>query len=127
MIQLNDAIKNNCNSWSNRFVCCHAKLWRDQPEDFNIEGATYNGWFYWTRQRNLIKNFYHRRKTWQTISNSFKRYKLPKIKGVRSITDAIFSRQRIFFLATAEDTESTYDDGEVLGSLLGESTWKQWK
>jgi hypothetical protein len=32
-----------------------------------------------------------------------------------------------FFLATAEDTESTYDDGEVLGSLIGRINLKTMK
>ena len=26
---------------------------------------------------------------------------------------------KIYFLATAENTESTYDDGEILGSIIG--------
>jgi hypothetical protein len=30
-------------------------------------------------------------------------------------------------LATAEDTESTYDDGEVLGSLIGRINLKTMK
>jgi hypothetical protein len=53
----------------------------------------------------------------QILSNN---YKLPKIKGVRSsFTDAVLIDNSIYFLATAEDTASTYDDGEVLGSLIG--------
>ena len=46
--------------------------------------------------------------------------KLPKIKNVEvSFTDAILVDNYIYFLATAEDTISTYEDGEVLGSLIG--------
>jgi hypothetical protein len=45
-----------------------------------------------------------------------------KIKVRSSFTDAILVDNSIYFLATAEDTESTYDDGEVLGSLIGRST-----
>lgn len=45
---------------------------------------------------------------------------LPKIKHVEtSFTDAILVEDKIYFLATAEDTTSTYDDGEILGSLIG--------
>ncbi len=45
---------------------------------------------------------------------------LPKIKQVEtSFTDAILVDDKIYFLATAEDTTSTYDDGEIFGSLLG--------
>ncbi len=47
-------------------------------------------------------------------------FDLPKIKNVEStFTDAVLVDQTIYFLATAEDTQSTYDDGEVLGSLIG--------
>jgi hypothetical protein len=95
-------------------------------EDFNIEGAIYNGesWFLFNRGngssnknvlftiggKNLANDF-------TILSND---YKLPKIKGVRSsFTDAILVDDTIYFLATAEDTKSTYDDGEILGSLIG--------
>ncbi len=45
---------------------------------------------------------------------------LPKIKYVEtSFTDAIILNDTIYFLASAEDTVSTYDDGEVLGSIIG--------
>jgi hypothetical protein len=45
---------------------------------------------------------------------------LPKIKHVEtSFTDAILVDNKIYFLASAEDTISTYDDGEVLGSIIG--------
>lgn len=45
---------------------------------------------------------------------------LPKIKHVEtSFTDAILVNDKIYFLASAEDTNSTYEDGEVLGSIIG--------
>ncbi|NNT72196.1 hypothetical protein HKT18_08230 [Flavobacterium sp. IMCC34852] len=45
---------------------------------------------------------------------------LPKIKNVpTTFTDAILVEDKIYFLASAEDTESTYLDGEVLGSIIG--------
>jgi hypothetical protein len=45
---------------------------------------------------------------------------LPKIKHVEtSFTDAILVEDKIYFLATAEDCKSTYDDGEILGSIIG--------
>jgi hypothetical protein len=105
-----------------------------KPEDFNIEGAIYDGknWFLLNRGngssnknvlftingKNLINDF-------QILSNA---YKLPKIKGIRSsFTDAILVDNSIYFLATAEDTKSTYDDGEVLGSLIGGINLKTMK
>jgi hypothetical protein len=95
-------------------------------EDFNIEGAIYNGedWFLLNRangksNKNTLFTINGKNLTneFQILSNN---YKLPKIKGVRSsFTDAVLIDNSIYFLATAEDTASTYDDGEVLGSLIG--------
>lgn len=97
-----------------------------KPEDFNIEGAIYTGeeWYLFNRGngklgknvlftiqgKNLINEF-------NIVSNA---YKLPKIKGVRSsFTDAVALENKIYFLATAENTDSTYNDGEILGSFIG--------
>lgn len=45
---------------------------------------------------------------------------LPFIDHVQtSFTDAILVDEHIYFLASAEDTQSTYEDGEVLGSIIG--------
>jgi len=105
-----------------------------KPEDFNIEGAIYTveRWFLLNRGnggshknvlftiegKNLINDF-------TILSND---YKLPKIKGVRSsFTDGILVEDSIYFLATAEDTASTYDDGEVLGSFIGRINLKTMK
>ena len=105
-----------------------------KPEDFNIEGAIYTGesWFLLNRGngsstknvlfplegKNLTNDF-------MILSNA---YKLPKTKGVRSsFTDAVLVDDSIYFLATAEDTQSTYNDGEVLGSLIGRINLKTMK
>ena len=95
-------------------------------EDFNIEGAIYNGesWFLFNRgngssNKNVLFTIGGKNLTndFTILSND---YKLPKINGVRSsFTDAILVDDTIYFLATAEDTKSTYDDGEILGSLIG--------
>ena len=104
------------------------------PEDFNIEGVIYNGetWFFFNRGngktgknvvftvegKNLVNEF-------QIISNE---YKLPKIKGVRtSFTDAILVDEKIYFLASAENSNSTYHDGEVLGTIIGRIDLKKMK
>jgi len=51
---------------------------------------------------------------------SFIPFDLPKIKNVPStFTDAVLVNETIYFLASAEDTTSTYLDGEVLGSIIG--------
>jgi hypothetical protein len=97
-----------------------------KPADFNIEGAIYTGeeWYLFNRGngesaknvvftvqgKNLINEF-------NIVSNN---YKLPKIKGIRSsFTDAVLLDDKIYFLATVENTKSTYHDGEILGSFIG--------
>jgi hypothetical protein len=55
-------------------------------------------------------------------------YDLPKIKNVpTTFTDAILIDETIYFLAAAENTTSTYDDGEVLGSIIGTIDLKTMK
>jgi hypothetical protein len=96
------------------------------PEDFNLEGAIYNGenWFLFNRSngkksKNAIFTISGKNLT-DEFSILHNKFKLPKIKGVEtSFTDAILVDDQIYFLATAEATESTYHDGEVLGSLIG--------
>ncbi|RDI53704.1 DUF6929 family protein [Flavobacterium glaciei] len=105
-----------------------------KPEDFNLEGAIYNGesWFLLNRgngssHKNVIFTIEGKNLTndFTILSND---YKLPKIKGVRSsFTDGIIVGDSIYFLATAEDTESTYDDGEVLESFIGSINLKTMK
>jgi hypothetical protein len=96
------------------------------PDDFNIEGAIYNGqsWYLFNRgngktNKNVIFTIDGENLTsdFRVLAND---YKLPKIKGIpTSFTDAILVDDKIYFLATAENTESTYNDGEVLGSIVG--------
>ena len=105
-----------------------------KPEDFNLEGAIYNGksWYLLNRgngsaTKNVLFTIEGENLTDQfsVLSND---YKLPKIKGVRtSFTDAVLVDNTIYFLATAEDTVSTYEDGEVLGSIIGSIDLKTMK
>ena len=105
-----------------------------KPEDFNLEGAIYDGksWYLFNRgngssNKNVLFTIEGENLTDQftILSND---YKLPKIKGVRtSFTDAILVDNTIYFLATAEDTKSTYEDGEVLGSIIGSIDLKTMK
>ena len=105
-----------------------------KPEDFNIEGAIYTGesWFLLNRgngssTKNVLFTIEGKNLTndFMILSNA---YKLPKTKGVRSsFTDAVLVDDSIYFLATAEDTQSTYNDGEVLGSLIGRINLKTMK
>lgn len=96
------------------------------PQDFNLEGVIYTGddWYLFNRgngssAKNIIFTL-HAQKLDQEFSLIANTYKLPKIKGVRTtFTDAIKVKDKIYFLATAEDTKNTYDDGTVLGSIIG--------
>jgi hypothetical protein len=96
------------------------------PQDFNLEGVIYSGedWYLFNRgnegnNKNIIFSL-HAQKLDQEFSLIANNYKLPKIKGVRtSFTDAIVVGDKIYFLATAEDTKNTYDDGTILGSIIG--------
>lgn len=50
----------------------------------------------------------------------FKTISLPKLNNIEaSFTDAILVNENIYFLAAVENTISTYDDGEVLGTFIG--------
>lgn len=50
----------------------------------------------------------------------FKSISLPKLNNIEaSFTDAILVNDSIYFLAAVENTISTYDDGEILGTFIG--------
>lgn len=95
-------------------------------DDLNIEGAAFNGteWFFFNRGngakgKNIVFTVQGKNLTeeFNIISTEFK---LPKLKGIRSsFTDAVVAGDKMYFLATAENTTSTYNDGEVLGSVIG--------
>jgi hypothetical protein len=90
-------------------------------EDLNIEGALYNNDDLMLFQRgnglNAKNGIF---KITSTNQYDFFQISLPKIKHVEtSFTDAILIDEKIYFLAAAEDTVSTYEDGEVLGTILG--------
>lgn len=105
-----------------------------KPEDFNLEGAIFDGenWYLFNRgngisNKNTIFTI-HAKNLGEEFALVAVNYKLPKIKGVRSsFTDAILVDDKIYFLSTAEDTKSTYDDGEILGSFIGRIDLKTMK
>lgn len=94
--------------------------------DFNIEGALFDGrkWHLFNRgngefNQNIIFSL-----TGNSILDSCEWQVYPiqisKINGVlASFTDAIQVDSKIYFLATAEETLSTYDDGIIAGSSFG--------
>ncbi|MGC4039691.1 MAG: hypothetical protein QM710_02545 [Flavobacterium sp.] len=55
-------------------------------------------------------------------------FDLPKINNIpTTFTDALLVDGKIYFLASAENTASTYDDGEILGSIIGKIDLKTMK
>lgn len=105
-----------------------------KPENFNIEGVIYDGtdWYFFNRgngkeSKNAIFTVSGKNLT-EEFTVIYNPYKLPKIKSVEtSFTDAVLVNNQIYFLATAEDTVSTYDDGQVLGSIIGKIDLKSMK
>lgn len=96
------------------------------PEEFNIEGVifTVEKWYFF--QRGNGKNGKNGIFTvdspyfTQGYTLFYNSYKLPKINKVTaSFTDAILVDNIFYFLASAEDSQSTYLDGTVMGSSLG--------
>ena len=94
--------------------------------NFNIEGAVFTGtnWLLFNRgngdeTKNGIfilsgKDLTH------TVDIKFSTLQLPNINHVESsFTDATLVGNDIFFISSAEDTTSTYNDGEILGSFIG--------
>ena len=91
-------------------------------QDLNIEGAFFSKqkWFFFQRGNGAnSKNgiFILDNKNETVIFNPIS---LPKIKNVEAtFTDAILVNKTIYFLAAAEDSASTYLDGEILGTIVG--------
>jgi len=97
-----------------------------KPDDFNIEGVVFTGELWYFLQRGNGKSgqngvFTVKGKNLEEgFTVLYNEVKLPKIKGVRaSFTDAVWANGQLYFLASAENSDSTYLDGEVLGSIVG--------
>ena len=103
-----------------------------KDEELNIEGLIQqNNIMYLFQRGNGINSKNGIIYSNEDIENrvfKFLPFDLPKINNVSStFTDAILIEDKIYFLASAEDTNSTYDDGEVLGSIIGTIDLKTMK
>jgi len=95
-------------------------------DNFNIEGAVFSetNWLLFNRgngdeAKNGIFTLSGNDLT-QVSEIKFNTLQLPNINHVESsFTDATLIGNDIFFISTAEDTKSTYHDGEILGSFIG--------
>lgn len=101
-----------------------------QDSELNIEAtAFFNKQIYlFNRRKNIIiKCKYKELLSYIKDEGTFpkieiKEYLLPDIKGVESgFSGATILKNdpKIVFTASAEDTDNAYDDGEILGSLIG--------
>ncbi|TCD00564.1 hypothetical protein EZ449_20615 [Pedobacter frigidisoli] len=95
-------------------------------KNFNIEGAIFTGdeWLLFNRGNGFdSKNGIFIIRGQDLVNGEQIRFlpiKLPNIDHVESsFTDAVLLGNEIFFISTAEDTKSTYTDGEILGSFIG--------
>ncbi|RZJ67006.1 MAG: hypothetical protein EOO50_07015 [Flavobacterium sp.] len=99
-------------------------------DNFNLEGAicSKDVWYFFQRGNGGEgKNgvFTVNGKLDHPKSVTFSEVILPEIKGVTvSFTDAVLVGKDVWFLGSAEDTKSTYDDGEVVGSVVGKMDLK---
>ena len=91
-------------------------------DDLNIEGSFFYGDNLYLLNRGnteLSKNgIFKYDKSSDSIA--YQPVKLPIINNIEtSFTDAIYHGDKIYFLATAENSSSTYLDGEIYGSIIG--------
>ena len=103
-------------------------------EDFNIEGAIFTGekWYFFQRGngKNAQNGIFTIESPYftQGYSMLYTNYDLPEINGIpTSFTDAILVDGTFYFLAAAEDSQSTYLDGIVSGSSIGTINAKTMK
>lgn len=91
-------------------------------DELNIEGAIITDKTIYFFQRGNGANAQNGIFSYDKASKKvqFKLISLPQISGVdTTFTDAILVDATVYFLAAAENTSSTYEDGEVMGSVIG--------
>lgn len=96
-------------------------------DDFNLEGATrYNGkWYFFQRgngpaKMNGVFTVAGNITTGDNQTITYKSVVLPDCNGIpATFTDAITVDGKIYFIATAENSNSVYHDGEIMGSMIG--------
>ena len=103
-------------------------------DELNIEGVIYEQerWLFFQRGNGLSAQngmfIVHSESLDHSARIEFIPFQLPLINNVlASFTDAILVNNEIYFLAAVEDTTSTYDDGEVLGSFIGCINLVDWQ
>jgi len=94
--------------------------------DFNLEGAAkLNGkWYFFQRGNGPAKNngvfTVDGNITGSDFSIEYRAITLPDCNGIpATFTDAVAVDGKIYFIGTAENSNSVYHDGEILGSIIG--------
>jgi len=92
-------------------------------DQLNIEGIVHkDDYIYFFQRGNGLnnKNAIIRLHNFNKTKPELITIELPKINSIEaSFTDAVLVDDTIYFLAAVENTTSTYEDGEVLGTFLG--------
>jgi len=103
-------------------------------EDLNIEGVIYanNEWYFLNRgngpnSKNLIFTVQGNNLV-DDFNLFFNEINLPKINNVNTgFSDGIVIKNKLYFIATAENSNSTYNDGNIEGTLFGCINLKKMK
>lgn len=102
-----------------------------EDSELNLEGSAYydNHLYLLNRNKNLIIKFVYKELLEYLIQEDhpfpiieITEIKLPEMKGVQagfSGATALKSEPKIIFTASFEDTDNAYDDGEIMGSIIG--------
>ena len=103
-------------------------------EDFNIEAALqYNDDWYFLNRGNGPENANYLfviqgKNLIDEFNMFFFEFDLPMLNGVQSgFSAAAVQNNTLFFVATAEDEVSTYEDGAIKGSMIGAIDLKKMK
>ncbi|MBC7440820.1 MAG: hypothetical protein H7250_12665 [Flavobacterium sp.] len=117
-------LKKQKSKWSDLSALYHLlkNKFMISDDEFNIEGVVYykkSIFFFQRGNANSTKNGIIEIND-KKHSLDFHPFEMPEIQHIAyTFTDATVVKNKIYFLASAENTESTYNDGEVLGSLMG--------
>lgn len=103
-------------------------------DDFNIEGVTRynNDWLFINRGNGPKNANYIFVVQGKNLTDDFNLYyfefNLPKINQVQAgFSDAVVIKNTLYFIATAEDEQSTFEDGAIKGSIFGAIDLKKMK
>ncbi len=101
-----------------------------KDSELNIEAVAFrhNQIFLFNRKKNLVIRFEYKdllaslRGEMAFPKPEIRHFSLPKIKGIEagfSGATALTGEPKIIFTASVENTDNAYDDGEIIGSLIG--------